>query len=70
MKLLTEACLIQESGGMQVNGRFRTAGGVFFHLVRKSKQVKAGEKKRILRGESQYWSAEAALCDELAKLDF
>ena len=52
---------------MLVNGRFRTAGGVFFHLVRKSGEIRTSVKNKIFKTESRYWSAKKEMELELAK---
>ena len=67
-----ETCLIQQNGGMRSsdNTRFRTMGGVFFYIVRRSKKIKSTVRKRMFKHESKYWKAEQSLAETLAGLKF
>lgn len=67
-----ETCLIQDNGGMKNadQTRFRTFGGVFFFLVKRSKEIKSSVRKRIFKNESNYWKAESNLIDDLESLTF
>jgi hypothetical protein len=59
-------------GGMRSSDqtRYRTIGGVFFFLVRRNKDIKAGVRKRIFKNESKYWKAEESLIGDLENFTF
>jgi len=68
--LLREVALIQENGGMKVQGegRMKTLGGVFFYLIRKNGSLSKETKDKIFKPEKKYMKAKMTIVNDLEKL--
>jgi len=69
-EILREVALIQENGGMKVDGegRHKTLGGVFFYLIRKNNSLSKQTKDRIFKPEKKYLKAKKTIVEDLEKL--
>lgn len=68
--ILKEVAMIQDNGGIKVENenRFKTLGGVFFYLIRKSDSLSKQTKDKIFKPEKKYLRAKKTIVDDLDKL--
>jgi hypothetical protein len=68
--LVKEVALIQDNGGLRVKGtlKCKTAGGVFFYLIKTSPSLSKHIKDKIFRAERKYVVAKKNIATDLERL--